>query len=321
MARAMRYGIPYFVFAVLLALSVLLGACTPLDASQDDATADDYDEEDELIDYGVVADTPPIHLRQTLYLSRNGESIIESNYRYNSDACDQTGEVGSGARIGAQDVGKLGRTFYEVWYQGLQMAVRTDSWDWEVIDEKFGKFCDFRILHTESSLWTVTPDGSWYVDLIAGTGSFNPRAVLERFPPKHDPIDDALQSEFEDKYAAQLKLMYEVRGDSSMMGQPCRIIKSLNMEFCGWTGGLQWGFDYGGGPSIVHADGGTYTSGFSLWIRPVDDAMAGGVLTTELLTIGASFDQGVFNVPPGIKQVPAYGSEDDTDPESDDADG
>jgi len=53
----------------------------------------------------------------------------------------------------------------------------------------------------------------------------------------------------------------------------------------------------------------------------LDNTLPGEVLTTELLTVGASFDQGVFNVPPGIKQVPAYGSEDDTDPESNDADG
>lgn len=324
MGWAMRYRIPYFVIVTMLGLSLLLSACAPSDTSQDEVTADNQDDDDEVIDYGAVADTPPIHLRQTVVMRRDGAAMIETNYRQFAEICDQAGSVGS--RVSAQDVGKLGRTFYEVWYQGLRVAVRLDRWNYEGIKTDTG-WCNFRVVHV-SELHTWTPDGSWHVDLATGVGSFYPDSVLERFPiePEPEPAGMPQLSKVGDKVGDERFVTLEVGGYGSAMGQPCRIITEKNtilagliapvISVCEWTGGTQWGFS-GSGPDGESDGGWEYTQGISLWQRA--DSNVGGAeeLTTELFTVGAPFDQGVFNVPPGIKRVPAYGSEDDTDPEPD----
>lgn len=326
MGRAMQYGVPYFVIATMLGLSSLLSACVPSDPSQDEATADDEDDDDEVIDYGAVADTPPIHLQQTVVMRLNGAAIIEANYRQHAEICDKLGDVGS--RVSGQDVGKLGRTFYEVWYQGLRVAVRLDRWNYEYI-KKDTPGCDFRVVHV-SELHTWTPDGSWDVDLATGVGSFYPDSVMDRFPidPEPEPEGMPQLSKVGDKVGDERFVTLEVVGYGSAMGQPCLIVNENNIQFAGvvapvisncmWTGGTQWGFS-GSGPDGESDGGGEYTHGISLWQRA--DSNVGGAeeLTTELFTVGAPFDQGVFNVPPGIKRVPAYGSEDDadTDPEPD----
>lgn len=318
--KTMRYGMTYFYSVPLLALLLLSGGCTQSDASYADATAND---DEEVVDYGAVADTPPIHLRQTVVYNLDGVSEEEKFYR---DTMENCGEDSVNSNVADEDVGKLGRTYYEVWYQGLRMAVRADEWSFGPGSEEI--LCDWQTLHT-STLWILTPDGTWDIDLIKGVGSFNPESVPDRLPVTPQDLDKlhlVHLSSKNDSHTDWVSLKFG--GPSSALGQPCGII---NLEYhekgmlhgtesrCVWTGGIQWGFVREGVVGPVLPD--HYAHGFSLWQRPGNVAGYWYVLTTELLTVGEPFDHSVFNVPPGIKQVPAYGSDDAGEQESDDSDG
>lgn len=282
--------------------------------------AEDEDDEEEVIDYGAVADTPPIHLRQTVAvsMSSDGMTMLERNYRWHASVCDAASSGGS--RVSDEDVDKLGRIFYEVWYQDLRMAARGDEWGFTGSGN-----CNFQVVHN-SELVIQTPDGFWDIDLAKQEGTFNPQAVTERYPARPDELDDP-RFNYEG-------ITGEPGGISSVLGLPCRLMTIRNpgppgtpgttMTSCTWTEGAQWGLDSGGpGATGMGTDG--YSEGFVLqsdtrWDEAANERLS-FPLTTDSITVGTPFDQSVFSVPAGIKLVPSYtGEDDESTVEQDDSD-
>lgn len=271
---------------------------------------EDEDEDEDVVDYAVLADTPPIHLRQTeVNRLSNGMSLEERNYRMWVSMCESQGV----SRVPDEDVSKLGRIYYEAWYQGLRMAARSDSWNFDMTG------CNFQVVR-ESELTIQTPDGAWDIDLIKQEGSFEPESRTKRYPSQPDePENVDVSSEF---------ITIKRGGIISVAGQPCSLstarVAAGIITSCVWTEGARWGLASSGPFDTGGVDG--YTSGFPLLheVRTeaiFEDEIYISSLTTDSITVGTPFDQSVFSVPAGIKRVPGYtGEDDESTVEQDDSD-
>lgn len=324
---------PFFT-AGLSALLLLVSACAPPDSTPDERAASELDDADrdeganeESIDYGKVAETPYIHLRQTVVMVGDGEPVRESLFRMVSEGCRKLVGTVPVKPLREEDVDMIGRTYYEAWYQGLRMAVRADTWDY-VDDERSP--CTPTLSH-ESTLRIVTPEGRWDIDLGKGTGEFyagpqNVRAPLSRRHDEYESAearDDALTHDARAVRAmgASDVLIPKPTGTLRIAGRSCNALRHEFSEdnaiiTCQWNEGRDWGFGFGeADPADLGLD--AYDSGIQLSRRFEGVSGFGPTLTTDEMTVGVPFDDSVFEVPSGIKlEVVDY----DSDGYADDAD-
>ncbi|RAO77434.1 hypothetical protein [Dyella jiangningensis] len=246
--------------------------------------------------------TPPIHVRQTMVVLRDGQPASEQNYRQALADC-RKGPFPT-QPLGDDVAGKLGRTFYDVWYEGARVSEHAERWDYETTGT-----CQFKLVH-ESTLAIIKPGEAVTVDLIGKTGTRQPSDGVMRETRVDDGDDKAAKPADSDDdaalraaVAAQLSkqgkgdLMAHAGGTDTAAGQPCKRLDQPGIgESCVWSGGRKWGFS-----SDVVDD----TEGLNgrldsilLWRHPPQGT--GKQWTTEKMTVGEAIDGKVFEVPSGI---------------------
>lgn len=240
----------------------------------------------------VADDTPPIHLQQTLIDKKGGQVPQEKLYRDALANCRQ-GSVPV-KPLDEDSAGKLGRTYIEAWYEGDRMTVREDRWSYDV-----DQMCLFKPVHRQS-LTIVDSKGSQKIDLDRHTGHFDPDARMHRSPQDQPPAPAG--DDLKAKVAAQLAqqghadLMAQDAGRQTEAGQPCKRQRNALDDLCVWTGGAKWGFG-------TAADAGPYAmpqpDSIVLSARPADGG-DGQYMSTQKMTVGERFDDGVFSRPSGI---------------------
>ncbi|WP_431635691.1 hypothetical protein ACQVBX_17295 [Dyella sp. KULCS107] len=271
----------------LLLLPFVLTACSGEAHGGSNGQADDAQT-------SSASDTPPIHIQQTLFDLKDGKPVLEQLYRKALTACSKLSVPLK--PLDGDTVGKLGRTYVETWYEGDRMAVRQDDWSYDT-----RQLCLFSPVH-HTKLWIVGPDGAQAIDLDRHTGSVDSNIRLERSEAEQTeaPPDDDLKA----AVAAQLKqrgqsdLMAQDAGQRREAGQPCRQMRDALIDMCVWTGGTKWGLDttVSNGPySLVLSR----LQGIVLSAQPADGG-DGRYLSTQKMTVGTRFDNGVFNRPSGI---------------------
>lgn len=250
----------------------------------------------------AAGSTPPIHVSQTMVVLRDGQPASERNYRQALADC-RKGPFPTQA-LGDDLVGKLGRTFYDVWYQGARVSERAERWDYETVGT-----CQFKPVH-ESTLAIIKPGEAVTIDLIGKTGTRQSSDGVVREAPAGDsagattrPADDGDDAALRAAVAAQLNkqgqgdLMARPGGTDSAAGQPCKRVEQPGIgESCVWSGGRQWGFS-----SDVVDDGEGLNGRLEsilLWRQPPQGT--GRQWTTEKMTVGEAIDGKVFDVPSGI---------------------
>lgn len=242
------------------------------------------------------ANTPPIHVVQTIVFLKDGVPAVEANYRAALARC-------SGGPLPVQPlsrdvVGKLGRTYLDVRYEGDRMAVNADHWDFKSIDHPPSVACAFAVEHT-SRLTIVKPGASIGIDLEKRTGSSeaSPGAVRSAVAAPSgsgDPLQAAVAAQLAKQ--GQGDLLGQDTGSGTAAGQPCKRGRTTAGEFCVWSGGQQWGFVTDKAETNDRMD--APTDSITLWNKP-----AGGngyELTTRSMTVGTPIDGKVFEVPSNI---------------------
>ncbi|WP_153242512.1 hypothetical protein [Frateuria defendens] len=244
----------------------------------------------------AAASTPPIHVSQIMVVLRDGQSARERDYRKVLADC-RKGTLPT-QPLSDEVAGKLGRTFYDIWYEGPRMAERAERWDFEITGA-----CQFRPVH-ESTLAIIKPGEAVTLDLIGKTGTRQPsegvvREVREAAAPMADDDDAQLRA----AVAAQLgqqgqsHLMAQSAGLGSAAGQPCQKLDQAGLgEACVWSGGGQWGF------STEVVDDGEGLNGrmdsILLWRHPPQGT--GKAWDTLKMTVGEAIDGKVFEIPSGV---------------------
>lgn len=266
----------------MLALGLLpMAACTQSSSSADEGSS------------STISDVPPIYVAQTLILLVDGQSPEEKEYREGLTACRNAGA--SVTPLNAEDVGKLGRTYYQLWFEGGRSAWQEDQWKYNMTGDGVMS-CHFSPVHTSEKVVT-TAKASYEIDLIANT------AVSET--PLRDTGGGSGGSDDDDQLdpgAAQAGL--QRLGYTMDAGQRClRWRGPLGTESCTWSEGHQWGF--------TRSDGNDQATSYDpgvivLWVHPADGT--GPELTTQKMTVGGQpFDDALFQPPSGIS-VKASGS-------------
>lgn len=306
---------------LVLALVCLLPAC-----GRDELGYDDEEAEQARIDQlarEAVAKTPPIHIQQTVTWQEDGSRGVAGEYRqllascYEDGAYDAAGQEAPIVPLPEDVVEKLDAAHFEAWYQGARAAARYEAWGYGHVP---GSLCEFEGIHASHMMIGDPDDGTWIIDLNKGVGSFASGGTRRR------PIVDVEQQMTDALRQAGFDIPDEVKdprnGVATVAGEACYMSFRDNVKQCLWTRGEQWGLGLIAPPfSWGQASLPYYMGGFALEYQPISGP--GYHLTTDLITVGESFDQSVFSVPPGIKRAPADGDEDDadSDPESDDAAG
>lgn len=235
----------------------------------------------------VAADTPPIHVEQTLVLLDGGQPKEERNYRQMLAQCQ--GGAFPVTPLDADVAKKVGRTYRQVWYDGERMAEKRDTWGFTIADQ--ASPCQFKPTH-ESMLSITTADAAIDIDLADKSGTRHASDGPIRTALGDD--DDALRA----KVAAQLgDKMPQKLGEDTDAGQRCIRWKSaVTGESCVWSEGRDWGFDSN---AVGVLDNDDYVSDhIVLWSKPADGN--GMQLTTQGMTVGRNFEDNVFAVPSGI---------------------
>ncbi|WP_130619986.1 hypothetical protein [Dyella amyloliquefaciens] len=251
---------------------------------------------------GVASATPPIHVTQTMVVLRDGQPASEQNYRQALADC-RKGPFRTQA-LSEDVVGKLGRTFYDVWYQGARIAEHADRWDFETSGT-----CQFKPVHG-STLAIIKPGEAVTIDLISKTGTRQPSDGVVRetrageaggsiSKPANGDDDAALRA----AVAAQLSkqgqgdLMARPAGTDHAAGQPCQRLDQPGIgESCVWSGGSQWGFSADAVDDTEGMNG--RVDSILLWRQPPQGT--GKQWTTETMTVGEAIDGKVFEVPAGM---------------------
>lgn len=273
-----------FLASLVSVLSLALTACGQSSATSRDAGA------------GAL-DLPPIHVELTEEGRRGGAVVDEKNYRQAWANCQHVPNVPK-QPLDRDVVDKLGRTYYQLWYAGQRLAVRSEHWTF-----KPDSMCRFSPVH-QSNLALVGPDGAQLIDLTAHTSHFDPNIRLQ---PKAavasgdgdggDDDDAALRA----KVQAQLQqqgyggAMAQSEGADTAAGQPCRDFKDATSESCVWSGGDRWGFGAEAGVGV--ASWSAYA--LALRMQPADGG-DGQYLTAQRMTVGQPFDRHVFDQPSGL---------------------
>jgi len=271
----------------LLLLPFVLTACSGQAHGGSDGQTDDGQT-------SSTSDTPPIHVRQTLVDLKDGKPVLEQLYRKALTACSKLSVPVK--PLDSDTVSKLSRSYVETWYEGNRMTVRQDDWSYDT-----RQLCLFSPVH-HAKLWIVDPDGAQRIDLDRHTGSVDDNIRFERNKAEQTeaPPDDDLKAAVATqlKQQGQSDLMAQDAGQRSEAGQPCRQIRNAVIDMCVWTGGTKWGFDttVSNGPySIVLSR----LRSIVLSAQPADGG-DGQYLSTQKMTVGTRFDDGVFSRPSGI---------------------
>lgn len=248
-------------------------------------------------DADVSVDTPPIHVSQTLVHTKHGEVTEEAGYH---EALANCAKVSVPTRpLPANVVPKLGRDYYEVWYQGNRIAIREDDWRLAIHN-----LCEFSPVHT-STLWLIGPNGTDVIDLDTRQGHVNPSVFVRRSARKPQTAAD---TQLQAAVAAELQrhgrgsVLGRAGGQRVVAGQPCVESSDALGESCTWSGGEAWGFSEQGTGSplgILHRVDSIILSASEL---KGDEHLE---LTTQRMTVGERFDPGVFARPAGIAMTGA----------------
>lgn len=269
----------------------------------------------------VVLKTPPIHLRQTGVTMNNGKPHVETEYKYLLYNCQKAHGKLTLTPIRGNRVDKLGRTYYDIWFKGDQVAIRSTSWGFKV-----QHLCEFHaVRHVRMAI--ANADGVYSINLDDGTAIHDASSTVVRnaIRPQTAGQKAADAKERAKVVAALKKQGYAAAVDTApsnptstkVVGQPCTQTSSPTYgQSCIWTGGVRWGFRQSG-PATVTAG---YISGFDPLLTDVDvvklpgdtillshtppDDGVGDRLTTQTMTVGKPFDAHVFEVAPNISVQP-----------------
>ena len=254
--------------------SLPMAACTQGNSSADEGSR------------STISDVPPIYVAQTLVLLVNGQSPEEKEYREGLTACRNAGA--SVTPLNDEDVGKLGRTYYQLWFEGGRSAWQEDQWKYNMAGDGVMS-CDFSPVHTSEKVIT-TAKASYEIDLIANT------AVSE--PPLRDTGGGSGGADDDDQLdpgAAQAGL--QRMGYATDAGQRCLRWRTLSgIESCTWSEGSRWNFPRDeGSDQAVSYDPGVIV----LWVHSADGIVP--ELTTQEMTVGGQpFDDALFQPPSGV---------------------
>lgn len=242
------------------------------------------------------SNTPPIRVEQTIVFLKNGAPAVEANYREALAKC-------SAGPLPVQSldpdvVGRLGRTYLDIRYEGARMAVNADHWDFKSVEHPPTIACAFAAVHA-SNLTIVKPGAAISIDLVKRTATSAASPGVVRAPvavPSEG--DDKLQAAVADELAKQGQgdLIEQDAGSGTGAGQPCKRGRSTFGEFCVWSGGRQWGFVTDKAETNDRMD--APTDSITLWNKPIDGN--GYELTTRSMTVGTPIDEEVFEVPSNI---------------------
>ena len=264
--------------AVLALLTFFLLPLTGCSKGAEDGTADMVD-----------VDVPPIYVAQTLVLKEGGKPVVERNYRQLLKAC--RGAAVPTTPLGEDDAKKLGRTYYQLWFDNKHSAWQKDVWDFKMEGDGLSS-CRFKIKH-EANKAVYMASVSYGIDLMAKTATME--AGTGFMPGGHEGLDDDDELDASAKKAGFQRLGY-----ATDAGQRClrwRLPKPDDVESCTWSEGHKWGFGRGDGSSQAS---GAYDADFIvLWVHPANGT--GGELTTQKMTVGGEpFDDAVFAPPSGV---------------------
>lgn len=236
----------------------------------------------------VNIDVPPIYVAQTLVLKEAGEPVVERNYRQLLKACREAHMAT--VPLSEDDVKKLGRTYYQLWFDAKHSAWQEDTWDFGAGEDLNGA-CQFHMKHKAGKV--IDSAGAHLsIDLTAGVAT---REANPGFTPGgHEGLDDDQLTPYA-KDAGFQRLGY-----ATDAGQRClrwRLPKPSGVESCTWSEGRQWGFGRGDGSSQAS---GAYDAGLIvLWVHPANGT--GGELTTQRMSVGGKpIDDAVFAAPAGL---------------------
>lgn len=253
-------------------------------------------------DPNIAAQAPVIHLRQTAVLLSDGQPVVEKNYLYMLHNCQQ-GKLPL-KPLPADVVKKLGRTFYDIWFDGRRMAVRTVYWDFKLPPPSSMKLCQF-----EPDKWVQIsidrPGQTLEIDMRKMTATRQPSDGVVRAPLRAPTAEDEKEKA---EAMAQLKKMgygsivESQQSQSSVAGQPClREVSQIAGTSCTWSGGKQWGFNtdsnFDPAPGSVDEPLGVPDDSVLL---ELDSGKDGVRLTTQSMTVGGKADEGAFAVPSGL---------------------
>lgn len=234
-------------------------------------------------------DVPPIYVAQTLVLKQDGEPLVEKNYHQALKACRDASL--STMPLNEQDAKKLGRTYYQLWFDHKRSAWQKDDWDFEA-DGKEGEHCQFRIKHDSFKI-VHTATENYDIDLMANSATVE---ASSGFVPggQESPDDEDQLSTSEDVRG------FQRLGYAQDAGQRClrwRAPEPSSVESCTWSEGRKWGFGSGSGGG--QATGAYDPSFIVLWVHPPNGS--GGELTTQKMTVGGEpFEDAVFATPSGV---------------------
>ncbi len=242
----------------------------------------------------VARETPPIHVEQTEVMLKNGQPAIEQLYR---EALAQCSKGPTPVKpLEGDVVEKLGRTFFDVWYEGERMAVKADKWDFT--EAARGPGCEFVPTH-EARLTITEPGAMITIDLVKHTGTRQPsQGVVRQALAPTAPGDDKLRAAVAAQLARQGQgdLMSKDLGQANEAGQPCARVEGVSGEMCIWSGGRQWGFDPGPANDGDRMDAPID----SILLRSTPTNGTGHQWSTQRMTVGEAFDADVFAVPSGL---------------------
>jgi len=227
---------------------------------------------------GAAEDTrssmPPIHVRQTVELTRNGVNEARDNYLGAIRDC-QAGGLQS-RPLPEEEVALLGTTRYELWFDRDTEVVRQTSW--EVANDGAGGSCLFR-LDTTGSQETTTAKRYQQVDLATGEHS-----------------DDAAPDDALARYPAEKSEAIAIAGFSgptqrTVAGQPCNEwVKPSGLRQCVWSGGAKWGFT----PEPLNEY--RPNRGFIV-LEQTPGSDPDYTVTTQVISVGKPFDRAALEAP------------------------
>lgn len=219
------------------ALLTLLAGCPQQDASA--AQGDDDPPPN------AALKTPPIHLRQTGYTVTNGHPYVETFYKHMLSNCQKAHGKLRLTPIPGKQVNKLGRTYYDIWFQGDQTAIRSTSWGFKV-----RHLCQFQALRHER-MAIANADGVYSINLDDGTALHHAssgvvRHAIRPATPEQKATDARQKTAViatlkKQGYAGALDTAPSDPTPTKVAGQPCTQTSSPAYgDPCVWSGGMQW---------------------------------------------------------------------------------
>jgi len=231
-------------------------------------------------------DVPPIYVAQTLVMKEAGESMVEKSYRQLLKACHDAAMATT--PLSEDDVKRLGRTYYQLWFDSKHSAWQIDVWDFGAGDDP-NDSCQFH-MENESRKVVITAKTQLSIDLMAKTATSIASSGFMPGGPADPDDDDRLDA------AAEKTLGIQRLGYATDAGQRCLRWRMNDTESCTWSDGRKWGFPEGENSNQATS----YDPGdIVLWVHPGN--APGFELTTQKMTVGGEpFDDDVFAPPSGV---------------------